>query len=84
MNRSFFNVILGGFGATEQNTGGSTKEQRPVKAWSWWYDIFNEKCIFSYIVPEYGMAVAQAQHALKKWWIHWKRMISRYLMPFTQ
>ena len=31
MNRSFFNVILGGFGATDQTTGGQSKEQRPVK-----------------------------------------------------
>ena len=32
MNRSFFNVILGGFGATDQTTGGQSKEQRPVKS----------------------------------------------------
>ena len=32
MNRSFFNVILGGFGAADQNTGGQSKEQRPVKS----------------------------------------------------
>ena len=32
MNRSFFNVILGGFGATDQSTGGQSKEQRPVKS----------------------------------------------------
>ena len=31
MNRSFFNVILGGFGATEDATSTSAKEQRPVK-----------------------------------------------------
>ena len=31
MNRSFFNVILGGFGATDQTTVGQSKEQRPVK-----------------------------------------------------
>ena len=32
MNRSFFNVILGGWGATEQTTGSATKEQKPVKS----------------------------------------------------
>ena len=32
MNRSFFNVILGGFGATEDPKSGSTKEQRRLKA----------------------------------------------------
>tara|TARA_B100000035_G_scaffold210178_1_gene179888 strand:- start:173 stop:1159 length:987 start_codon:yes stop_codon:yes gene_type:complete len=32
MNRSFFNVILGGFGATEQSTNNQGKEQRPVKS----------------------------------------------------
>ena len=32
MNRSFFNVILGGFGATEQSALGQNKEQRPVKS----------------------------------------------------
>ena len=32
MNRSFFNVILGGFGATEQSESSQNKEQRPVKS----------------------------------------------------
>ena len=32
MNRSFFNVILGGFGATENNNSGSSKDQKPVKS----------------------------------------------------
>ena len=31
MNRSFFNVILGGFGATDQSSVSQNKEQRPVK-----------------------------------------------------
>ena len=31
MNRSFFNVILGGFGATEQSSASQNKEQRPIK-----------------------------------------------------
>ena len=32
MNRSFFNVILGGFGATDDVASNSAKEQRPVKS----------------------------------------------------
>ena len=32
MNRSFFNVILGGFGATDQTSSWKNKEQRPVKS----------------------------------------------------
>ena len=32
MNRSFFNIILGGFGATDQTSGNKSKEQRPVKS----------------------------------------------------
>ena len=31
MNRSFFNVILGGWGATDQTTSSQSKEQKPVK-----------------------------------------------------
>ena len=33
MNRSFFNVILGGWGATDQASSSKTKEQKPVKKW---------------------------------------------------
>ena len=32
MNRSFFNVILGGFGSTDQISKDQDKEQRPVKS----------------------------------------------------
>ena len=32
MNRSFFSVILGGFGATDQTSNSDNKEQRPVKS----------------------------------------------------
>ena len=67
MNRSFFNVILGGFGATDQATGGQSKEQRPVKSGNADDAAFLMKNASSVIiVPGYGMAVAQAQHALRE------------------
>ncbi|MBG5835677.1 NAD(P)(+) transhydrogenase (Re/Si-specific) subunit beta [Pseudomonas aeruginosa] len=66
MNRSFFNVILGGFGA-EADAGGpaGSKEQRPVKSGSAADASFlltNADSVI--IVPGYGLAVARAQHAL--------------------
>ena len=66
MNRSFFNVILGGFGATEDTSSSSNKEQRPVKSGMQMTQLFNEKRFVSDNVPGYGMAVAQAQHALRE------------------
>ena len=67
MNRSFFNVILGGFGATEQLAGDKNKEQRPVKSGNADDAAFLMKNASSVIiVPGYGMAVAQAQHALRE------------------
>ena len=67
VNRSFFNVILGGFGATEDATSRSTKEQRPVKSGNADDAAFLMKNASSVIiVPGYGMAVAQAQHALRE------------------
>ena len=67
MNRSFFNVILGGFGATEQSTKDQNKEQRPVKSGNADDAAFLMKNASSVIiVPGYGMAVAQAQHALRE------------------
>ena len=67
MNRSFFNVILGGFGATDSNSGSSNKEQRPVKSGNADDAAFLMKNASSVIiVPGYGMAVAQAQHALRE------------------
>jgi NAD(P) transhydrogenase subunit beta len=66
MNRSFFNVILGGFGATEQSST-QNKEQRPVKNGNAEDAAFLMKNASSVIiVPGYGMAVAQAQHALRE------------------
>jgi NAD(P) transhydrogenase subunit beta len=67
MNRSIFNVILGGFG-TDGGTGtAAAKETRPVKAGSAEDAAFIMKNASSVIiVPGYGMAVAQAQHALRE------------------
>jgi len=67
MNRSFFNVILGGFGAKEDATSNSSKEQKPVKSGNADDAAFLMKNASSVIiVPGYGMAVAQAQHALRE------------------
>ncbi|MBN8936826.1 MAG: NAD(P)(+) transhydrogenase (Re/Si-specific) subunit beta [Rhizobiales bacterium] len=66
MNRSFISVILGGFGG-EVAAGGGTAEQRPVKIGSAEdaaYIMKNASKVI--IVPGYGMAVAQAQHALRE------------------
>ena len=67
MNRSFFNVILGGWGANEESTKASSKEQKPVKSGNAEDAAFLMKNASSVIiVPGYGMAVAQAQHALRE------------------
>lgn len=68
MNRSFISVILGGFGG-DTSAGGSTGEveQRPVKQGSADDAAFIMKNAAKVIiVPGYGMAVAQAQHALRE------------------
>ena len=67
MNRSFFNVILGGWGATDQSSSSKSKEQKPVKSGNAEDAAFLMKNTSSVIiVPGYGMAVAQAQHALRE------------------
>ena len=67
MNRSFFSVILGGFGGAEQSNNNKNKEQRPVKSGNADDAAFLMKNASSVIiVPGYGMAVAQAQHALRE------------------
>ena len=67
MNRSFFNVILGGWGASEQSSGTKKDEQKPVKNGNADDAAFLMKNASSVIiVPGYGMAVAQAQHALRE------------------
>lgn len=68
MNRSIINVILGGFGSqTSSSVAGADEEERPVKAGSAEDAAFLMQNADSVIiVPGYGMAVAQAQHALKE------------------
>jgi NAD(P) transhydrogenase subunit beta len=66
MNRNFFSVILGGFGGEVAGPAGGA-EQRPVKIGSAEdaaYIMKNAQKVI--IVPGYGMAVAQAQHALRE------------------
>lgn len=67
MNRSFINVLLGGFGAEEGAAAAGGGEQKPVKAGSAEDAAFmmaNAESVI--IIPGYGLAVARAQHALKE------------------
>jgi NAD(P) transhydrogenase subunit beta len=67
MNRSFISVILGGFGGETAGPAGAV-ETRPVKQGSADDAAFIMKNAAKVIiVPGYGMAVAQAQHALRRW-----------------
>ena len=68
MNRSIFNIILGGFGGDAAGPAAAgSKEQRPFKTGSAEDAGFIMKNAQSVvIVPGYGMAVAQAQHALRE------------------
>ncbi|MXO58623.1 NAD synthetase [Altererythrobacter salegens] len=67
MNRSFISVIAGGFGADASSSSSGGGEQRPYKSGSAEDAAYMleqaEKVI---IIPGYGMAVAQAQHALRE------------------
>jgi NAD(P) transhydrogenase subunit beta len=67
MNRSFFSVILGGFGGEVSAGGAGGQQQRNVKAGSADDAAFvmtHAETVI--IVPGYGLAVARAQHALKE------------------
>jgi H+-translocating NAD(P) transhydrogenase subunit beta len=67
MNRSFFNVILGGFGGDAAAATGGAQAQRSVKSGSADDAAFilgNAETVV--IVPGYGLAVARAQHAVKE------------------
>ncbi|MBO9517027.1 MAG: NAD(P)(+) transhydrogenase (Re/Si-specific) subunit beta [Porphyrobacter sp.] len=67
MNRSFISVIAGGFGADSSSGGGEAKEQRPYKQGSAADAAFMlQQAENVIIIPGYGMAVAQAQHALRE------------------
>jgi NAD(P) transhydrogenase subunit beta len=67
MNRSFISVILGGFGGEVAAGAGGKAETRPVKQGSAEDAAFIMKNASKVIiVPGYGMAVAQAQHALRE------------------
>jgi NAD(P) transhydrogenase subunit beta len=67
MNRSFFNVILGGFGGEATTAVAGAAVQRPVKSGSAddaAFVLSNAETVI--IVPGYGLAVARAQHAVKE------------------
>jgi NAD(P) transhydrogenase subunit beta len=67
MNRSFFNVLLGGFGGAPVEAAAAGQAQRPVKSGSADDVAFllgNAETVI--IVPGYGLAVARAQHSLKE------------------
>jgi NAD(P) transhydrogenase subunit beta len=67
MNRSFISVILGGFGGDDAAAAGGPAVDRPFKKGSAEDAAFIMKNASKVIiVPGYGMAVAQAQHALKE------------------
>jgi NAD(P) transhydrogenase subunit beta len=66
MNRSFFSVLLGGFGAAEGTAaaGGEQKQVRSGSADDVAFLLGNAESVI--IIPGYGLAVARAQHAVKE------------------
>lgn len=65
MNRTLINVLFSGFGATAQSSGGtSTGELKPILVDDAYYLLEAAKSVV--VIPGYGMAVAQAQHAVKE------------------
>ena len=64
MNRSFANVLLGGFGASEGTVGEIEGEAHPIEIDETVSILRGAKSIV--IVPGYGMAVARAQHSLAR------------------
>ncbi|KRA41785.1 NAD synthetase [Devosia sp. Root635] len=67
MNRSFISVILGGFGGDSAAAASEVEDDRPVKQGAAEDAAFLMKNAGKVIiVPGYGMAVAQAQHALRE------------------
>ena len=66
MNRSFASVILGGFGGEESAAGGAVETRSVKQGNASDASFIMENAAFVIIVPGYGMAVAQAQHALRE------------------
>jgi len=65
MNRTLRNVLFSGFGASVQASGGSsTGELKPISVDDAYYLLEAAKSVV--VIPGYGMAVAQAQHAVKE------------------
>lgn len=65
MNRTLLNVLISGFGATAQASGTkSTGELKPISPEDAYYILEAAKNVI--IIPGYGMALAQAQHAVKE------------------
>ncbi|WP_269522140.1 NAD(P)(+) transhydrogenase (Re/Si-specific) subunit beta [Coraliomargarita parva] len=65
MNRTLVNVLFSGFGATTQKASGtSTGELKPISVDDAYYILEAAKSVV--VIPGYGMAVAQAQHAVKE------------------
>ena len=66
MNRSLGNVLFSGFGAAGGSTGGSAieGEAKPMQAGDAYYIL--EAASSVVVIPGYGMAVAQAQHAVRE------------------
>lgn len=65
MNRTLVNVLFSGFGATAQASGSaSTGEMKPISVEDAYYILEAARNVI--VIPGYGMAVAQAQHAVKE------------------
>ena len=76
---------MGGFGGNDESSNSENKEKRPVKSGNADDAAFLMKNASSVIiVPGYGMAVAQAQHALREMVDTLKKMILKFHMQFIQ
>ncbi len=65
MNRSFFNVMAGGFGQDIASAGDTSMEGKTVRSWEAMdAAVALEQAAKVFVIPGYGMAVAQAQHAV--------------------
>jgi NAD(P) transhydrogenase subunit beta len=66
MNRSFFSVILGGFGTAEEAAASGAKDKTAKSGSAEDAAFFMKNAQSVIVVPGYGMAVAQAQHAVRE------------------